>query len=431
MLTYTDLFPTTGDVEACTLLEVADAVADALSVALPPRLWVVAEVAQVQVSSAGHCYLDLVERTAKGQTVAKMRANIWRGTYEPVVKQFVAVTGSPLTVGMQLMCEVEITHHAQFGLSLNVLGINAHYTIAQVMHRRAAIIEQLAKDGILHDNRTLALPAVLGRVAIISSDTAAGYGDFMAHLSQHAPHYNLTLRLFPAAMQGEHTELSVVAALQRIEAEADQWDAIAIIRGGGATTDLEAFDSYLIGAAIAQCSLPVLCGIGHERDYTVVDEVAHTRLKTPTDVAEFLVSHFRTAEHKLAMQCKHLHAALYQRVLQAEQRLTMQQQIVAQQFSSFVYQRTHALNTQQLRLRHAMTVRLATATAALQLAEQRIALASPERILALGYTLTTHKGLTLRTTQHLQAGDRLVTHTALGTVESVVLPGEMVSESGS
>lgn len=425
MLTYTDLFPNEAHDEPCTLTEVADAIADAIVHALPPRLWVVAEVAQVQVSSAGHCYMDLVERNAQGQVLAKMRANVWRGSFEPLRQRFEAVVGGPIAVGMQLMLEAEVTHHTQFGLSLNVWGINPHYTVAQVMQRRQIIVEQLAKDGILHDNHALPLPAVLSRIAVISSDTAAGYGDFMTHLAEHAAGYNLRLKLFPAAMQGERTEAEVVQALQRIEVEADQWDVVVIIRGGGAKTDLEGFDSYLIGAAIAQCSLPVLCGIGHERDYTVVDEVAHTRFKTPTAVAEFVVGHFRQA-HTLLLQhserlYRHVHALLQQATL----RLEPLRRGIAQHFEAVIVGRSHSLHTQQLRLVHALDSRLQAATTQLQLIAKQIDLVRPERILALGYTRTTHHGKTLRSAHEVAPGDQLVTHTADGVVISVVPPSEM------
>lgn len=442
MLTYTDLFPDEAHHEPCTLTAVADAIADAIAHSLPPRLWVVAEVAQVQVHGAGHCYMELVERGPKGQIVAKMRASLWRATYMALHPRFEAVVGGPLAVGMQVMLEAEVTHHAQYGLSLNVVGLNAHYTVAQVMHRRQTIIDQLAKDGILHDNRGLELPPVLGRIAVISSDTAAGYGDFMTHLAQHAKAYNLEVCLFPAAMQGERTEAEVVQALQRIEAEAERWDAVVIIRGGGATTDLEGFDSYLIGAAIAQSALPVLCGIGHERDYTVVDEVAHTRLKTPTAVAEFIVAHFRTAHEALRGRYHRLYHHVQTTLQRATTALDRQRTAMGHAFGTAIATRSHALHTQHLRLAHGLQQRLAThhatleqrharlaqavhtrlqkATAHLQLAEKQIDLVRPERILALGYTLTTCEGRTLRSCQGLKAGDRLVTRLLDGTVESVV-----------
>ena len=251
---------------------------------LPDTYWLAAEVGEMRVASNGHCYLEFVQKDEVGGTLlAKARGHIWRQGYVNISAQFRRATGQDLRAGLNVLAEVEVTFHELYGYSLRVVNIDPTYTLGDLAAQRQAIIRQLEADGVINLNKEIPLPRLIRRVAVISSATAAGYGDFCRQLEQSG--YGFELQLFPAVMQGDGVEQSVIAALDRIAAEPGRWDVAVIIRGGGSSLDLHGFDTYLLAANVAQFPLPVLSGIGHERDDTLVDLVAHTRLKTPTAVA--------------------------------------------------------------------------------------------------------------------------------------------------
>lgn len=259
--------------------------------------WVVAELSDVRVNG-GHCYMELVEKNASGQTVAKMRATIWAGVFYNLRRKFAAATGREIATGMKVMLRGTAGFHPVYGLAFNVSDIDPSFTLGDMERLRREILERLAREGIASRNKSLPLPAAPQRIAVISADGAAGYGDFINHLLGNAEGFVFYPFLFPAVMQGERTSLSVRNALARVEQTIDLWDCVVIIRGGGATTDLNGFDDYDLARAVALCPLPVVVGIGHERDRTVLDEIAHTRMKTPTAVAGFLLDSLREASAK-------------------------------------------------------------------------------------------------------------------------------------
>ncbi|MDE6443832.1 MAG: exodeoxyribonuclease VII large subunit [Muribaculaceae bacterium] len=261
--------------------------------------WVVAELSDVRVNG-GHCYMELVEKNAAGQTVAKMRATIWAGTFYPLRRKFFEATGRDIATGMKVMLRGGVNHHSLYGLSFNVNDIDPSFTLGDMERLRREILERLSREGIINKNREEVLPPAPQRIAVVSAEGAAGYGDFMNQLLGNADGFVFYPYLFPAVMQGERTSASVRAALERVEQTIDLWDCVVIIRGGGATTDLNGFDDYELAKAVALFPLPVIVGIGHERDRTVLDEIAHTRMKTPTAVAGFLVDCLREAEGKVA-----------------------------------------------------------------------------------------------------------------------------------
>ena len=275
---------------ALSLFELNSMVHAVLQHTLPDTYWLAAEVGEMRVASNGHCYLEFVQKDEVGGTLlAKARGHIWRQGYVNISAKFRRATGQDLRAGLKVLAEVEVSFHELYGYSLHVVDIDPTYTLGDLAAQRQAIIRQLEADGVINLNKEIPLPRLIRRVAVISSATAAGYGDFCRQLEQSG--YGFELQLFPAVMQGDGVEQSVIAALDRIAAEPGRWDVAVIIRGGGSSLDLHGFDTYLLAANVAQFPLPVLSGIGHERDDTLVDLVAHTRLKTPTAVAAFLVQH--------------------------------------------------------------------------------------------------------------------------------------------
>ncbi len=254
------------------------------------NVWVVGETVDVRVSG-GHCYLELVEKDpSTGKAVAKARATIWASTFYRLSADFMRATGQTFRSDLKVMACVAATYHPLYGMSLNIVAIDPTYTLGDAMQRRAQMIERLRREGIIDMNRTLQWPLLTQRIAIISARGAAGYGDFMHQLYSNPSRLRFATRLFSAVLQGERTAPTIIAALDEIHSNIDQWDCVVIIRGGGATSDLAAFDDYNLAANIAQFPIPVIIGIGHERDVTLLDYVANMRVKTPTAAAEWLIS---------------------------------------------------------------------------------------------------------------------------------------------
>ncbi len=252
--------------------------------------WVVAEISEIREVRNGHCYIELIEKDEKTeQIIAKSRANIWAYTYRMLKPYFKQATGQDLESGLKVLLRVSIDYQEVYGISLNVRDIDPTYTLGDMAQKKQAILNKLSEDGVIDMNKELEIPLVPQKVAVISSPTAAGFDDFCNQLNNNSRGYHFYIKLFPAIMQGDKTEESVIAALDRIYEHEDFFDVVAIIRGGGSTSDLMCFDNYWIAYNIAQFPLPVFSGIGHERDETIVDYVAHTRLKTPTAVAEHII----------------------------------------------------------------------------------------------------------------------------------------------
>ena len=272
---------------------------DAIEGNFMQQVWVVAEIASLNVnSSSGHCYLELVEKNEK-QILAKLRANIWSFKLQNILNKFFQVTGSTLQAGMKTLLLVEVQYHAIYGISLNVVGIDPAYSLGDMAKKKKELQDRLIQEGLLNKNKEIPFPLVPQRIALISSETAAGYEDFVNQLQNNAYGYYIKLHLFPSVMQGDKTSASIVSAIQKIESKAQNFDVIVIVRGGGSTVELSAFDDYDIAKAIANSSLPVLTGIGHDRDESIADMVAHLKLKTPTAVAEYLLAQFQSVDEML------------------------------------------------------------------------------------------------------------------------------------
>ncbi len=285
------------------------------------QVWVVAEMSDVR-TSGGHCYMELVEKNEEGQTVAKIRANIWSSTYVGLAAKFRNATGQVIAAGMKVMVCGSITYHSIYGLSFNITDIDPAYTLGDMERIRREILEQLARENIAEANKQRVLPMNPQRIAVISAAGAAGYGDFCNQLHANNAGFVFYTHLFGAIMQGERTAQSVMAALEQVEMSIDLWDCVVIIRGGGATTDLNGFDNLDLARRVAQFPLPVVVGIGHERDMTVLDYIAHTRCKTPTAVAEFLVESLRNAASTVSSHVQNIIRYCTERVHGEQQRLS-------------------------------------------------------------------------------------------------------------
>ena len=281
----------TAPAQHITLSELQHRIKSAVEGSLALPLWVVAEVSELKVNYSGHCYLELVEKSepTRGGTPiprAQVRAVIWRSQYAMLSSYFEAQTGSRLAVGMKILAKVVVSYHELYGLSLQITDLDASYTLGEVERQRQMTIAQLQRDGVWDMNRSLPLPRPLQRIAVVSSAAAAGYRDFCNELRDGG--YAFSLTLFDVVVQGTAAEQSICTALEEVALRQEQFDAVVLIRGGGSASDLSCFNSYRLCSYVAQFPLPVITGIGHDKDTSVADMVAHTPLKTPTAVAAWL-----------------------------------------------------------------------------------------------------------------------------------------------
>lgn len=285
--------------ESLTLLELNRRIASLVVTPSTQNVWVTAELSDVSVRG-GHCYMELLQKDpANGTTLAKARAAIWANNFRVIRSDFYASTGQDFTTGLKVMVRVSVSMHPVYGMSMVINAVNPDYTMGDILRRRKEILAKLESEGIADINKSLCWPEPALRIAVISSPEAAGYGDFMNQIVGNSLRLRFDIKLFPAIMQGERTAQSVINALSVIESEQQRWDGVVIIRGGGATSDLLGFENYDLAAKVASFPLPVIVGIGHERDVTVLDYVACVRVKTPTAAAEWLILQGKNAIDRL------------------------------------------------------------------------------------------------------------------------------------
>jgi exodeoxyribonuclease VII large subunit len=283
-----------------SLYELLGGVKMSLKSSLPLAYWVTAEISEMKVNYSGHCYLELIEKDSSGESIkAKARATIWASVYRLIQPYFETATRIKLAAGMKVMVKVSVEFHELYGFSLNITDIEPSYTVGEMALKKQEIINRLIAEGVFEMNKSQYLADLPRRIAVVSSKTAAGFGDFMDQLVRNDFGYKFYVKLFPAVMQGAEAEQSIIAALDAVFEQEALFDLVVIIRGGGSQSDLNCFNSYWLAYHICQFPLPVLTGIGHEQDETIADLVAHTRLKTPTAVAEFLIGIFRQADQKI------------------------------------------------------------------------------------------------------------------------------------
>ena len=273
-----------------SLLELNTSIQEIIKQKFSETVWVIGEISELKINRNGHCYLELIERDSlNDKIIAKARATIWAFTFRMLKPYFKNSTGYELISGIKILIKANVEFHELYGFSLNILDIDPNYTIGDLARKKAEIINQLEEEGVLNMNKDILLPLVPQKIAIISSETAAGYQDFINQLRNNPYNYKFYYKLFPSIMQGNQTEESIISSLEKIFNYEDIFDVVVIIRGGGSQSDLSYFDSYQLAANVAQFPLPVLTGIGHDKDESIVDLVAHTKLKTPTAVAEFII----------------------------------------------------------------------------------------------------------------------------------------------
>ena len=394
------------NIQHISLSQLQGRIAIALADALPLPVWVCAEVADIKINASGHCYIELIEKNEKtGATEAQARATIWRSQVQSTVGRFERESGQRLTKGMKILFKATVSHHAVYGMSLQIQQIDALHTLGDMERRRQQTIEQLQKDGVWDLNRGHQMPIVVQRVAVISSATAAGYQDFMMELSRS--NYAIHTELFEAIMQGERCDESVVAALYTIAERAEEFDAVAIIRGGGSTGDLECFNSYHLAFAVTQMPLPVLTGIGHDKDTSVTDMVAHTMLKTPTAVAQWIdqqAANFDGALEYCAVTLRDIcRQTTHKATLRLEQMATDVRHLV---------ERTLQGEAQKLD-------GLATLVANF----------APERIFRLGYAIARKEGKALASIEGVEVGDTIEVAMADGKLNAKVVEKRKTNKS--
>ena len=428
--------------QSVTLLELNRRIADHLKGDDLQNVWVLAELSDVTVRG-GHCYMELLHKDDSGATVARARATIWASAFRTIRAEFVAATGQDFASGMRLLLRTSVTMHPLYGMSMNVTAVNPDYTAGDLLRRRREMLQRLTAQGLIDINRSLCFPEPTLRIAVVSSAGAAGYGDFMDQL-RHNPHrlrFNVTL--FPATLQGDSTAPTVINALHRIETRQHDFDCVVIIRGGGATSDLMSFENYDLAATVASFPLPVVVGIGHERDITVLDYVACKRVKTPTAAAEWLIELGTKA-------LDHIDSIGRDIVLEASQRLATAQSRLARMAGAMpslalttlahattrverLYAGLQGISSRQIaprlqtlsqageRLALLSTHAVATHRQRLDATADLLKALSPEATLRRGYSITRVDGHALTDPSALTDGTTLVTTLANGTVTSTVI----------
>ena len=425
--------------EVFSLSEVLNAVSRTIQRSLAGPYWICAEIAEI--SYRGHCYLTLAETDASGRITAKCRATIWKNVFDTLSIKFFQQTGLQLASGMRVQVLASPSFHSEFGFSLNIVGIEPRYTLGEIALRRQETINRLAQEGIIENNKRLRLSLVPQKIAVISSASAAGYQDFVNQLTNNPLGYKFYTALYPALMQGEKSPQSVIEALLQIKEDAANFDVVVIIRGGGSEMDLKAFDDYAVAREVALFPLPVLAGIGHTKDTSVVDIVAHLELKTPTAVADFLI-HTVDAAWKNVEDCsQRLFAYAADTLSNEKQRLAqiteflsakaksatdiekqkidsnaLRLQISAKRMADDVIRE---LSSKQYNISRAVKFTISQKLSEFDLLEQKIKSISPEEAFKRGYSLTLKDGKPISIST-LKNGDRIETVCSGGRITSIV-----------
>jgi exodeoxyribonuclease VII large subunit len=406
--------------EFLTLSQLNDLVGEVVRNAFPDTYWVIAETSDVRLNK-GHCYLEFVEKKASDNSIAaKARGYIWSPTFQLLRPYFEAKTGQAFVSGIKVLVNVSVEFHPAYGYGLNVLDIDPTYTSGDIQRRRKEILDRLEAEGVLSLNKELETPLLPQRIAIITSPTAAGYGDFLDHLVDNCSGLVFYPCLFPAVMQGDQTEQSIIAALNAIYKHREQFDAVIIIRGGGATSDLASFDTYNLAVNCAQFPLPIITGIGHERDDTVLDFIAHHRAKTPTAAADYLIHRMEIAGAKLHAYESEIFPAIRRTLDAATKQFRQTEERFTDRIQVVLDKPLALLNVIRNNLKHDFNQFIRNEENKLKEEDIFFKLSSPEYILSKGYSITTKEGKAVKSSQSLTKGDQIETLLHDGKIASII-----------
>lgn len=404
-----------------TLKQLQQQIKSAVEGALPLPVWIVAEVAELKVNYSGHCYMELVEKSepkrgANSTPTAQARAVIWRSQWAMISPYFRQQTGSDLQAGMKIMARVMVSYHELYGLSLQILDIDPSYTLGEVERQKQLTIAQLKADGVWDMNRELPMPYLVQRIAVVSSAAAAGYRDFMNELREGG--YAFRCDLYDAVVQGNAAEESICAALEEVALKQELYDAVVVIRGGGSASDLSCFNSYRLCSYVAQFPLPVLTGIGHDKDTSVADMVAHTPLKTPTAVAAWLTDRMARIEgwlEDMSVQLKTLATAITKREELRLERLSAEIKLQAATYCQRAEARLELMREQLFSL---VERRLEREKSRLEVMQRSVEALSPKRIMELGFAVVRSGGKVLKRVGDAEAGAPIEVELADGTIKA-------------
>lgn len=425
-----------------TLYELNNLVRRSIETLLPGEYWVEAELSEVR-ESRGHCYLELIEKDERSATpIAKASAKCWRQTWMIVRPHFERVTGQTLRAGMKVMLKVYAQFHENYGFSWVVTDIDPTYTLGDMARKRLEIVKQLKEEGVFDLNKQLPLPLFTQRIAVISSETAAGYGDFCAQLRDNDYGFRFSVELFSAIMQGEQVERSIIEALNTINDRGEEFDCVVIIRGGGATSDMSGFDTLALAENVANFPLPVITGIGHDRDESVLDMVAHTNVKTPTAAAALLISNLKTVADTLDDRSSRLARTLTSRMERERLRLAnaatrlpslyatvktrhdSRLALLSNRLIAALRQRAadcgHQIDNLASRLAPAASAHMERQRHSIELLAQRAAALDPQLLLRRGYSVTLLDGHAIHDTSNLKPGIEITTRVEHGTFTSTI-----------
>ena len=426
-----------------SLYELNSLVRDVISMSLPDSYWVEAELSEAREGYGGHCYMELIEKDDHSNTpIAKAHASCWRNRWMLLKPQFERVTGQRIHAGMKVLLKVHAQFHENYGFSWIVDDIDPTYTMGDMARKRMEIIQTLKEEGVFDLQKELKLPMFCQRIAVISSATAAGYGDFCNQLADNGYGLQFTTALFAATMQGEGVEQSVISALNRINEEWENWDCVVIIRGGGATSDLSGFDTLALAENVANFPLPIITGIGHERDESVLDMISFQRVKTPTAAAAFLVDHLtevyariedaqeaivnyvkrrlqveRMKFERLSTQIPALFSLVKVRQSNRLDQLLNRLKVKAERIPA---DGLHRLEMLEARLKEPVARKLERELHRIDMLSQRAIAQDPERLLSRGYSITLKDGKSIKDASQLKAGDEIETRFAKGVAKAVV-----------
>jgi exodeoxyribonuclease VII large subunit len=404
-----------------SLYELQLIIRDSIYMALPDMYWVVAEISEMKSNYAGHCYLELIEKQPDEKNIkARIRAVMWCRRYNFLKSFFENSTGETLREGIKVLVNVKVEYHELYGLSLVICDIDPAFTVGDMAIKRQQIIRRLEQEGVFTMNKDLELPLCIRRIAVISSAGAAGYTDFINHLTLNSYGYVFYTKLFESAMQGADTEKGITGALDRIAAHTALFDVVVIIRGGGSQVDLSWFDNYNIAYHITQFPLPVLTGIGHDKDMSVTDMVANTALKTPTALAGFIVEHIAAVESMLVETGNAIKEKARLIIERKKNRIETFGLKLAPLSKMLVYRISELLARAVTALRNDSRNIISLRKSDLENNQRALVILSPDNVLSRGYTMTMRNGRIIKKSIELESGDLIDTRFSDGDITSRV-----------